>query len=173
MAFSINHKQLIGAQITGLSSLPPPRRSRLHAVSSSASRPVNPKPSRSLKAISNSSTNPDSMKAARDKAKTLAIVAAAVAAPGAVLLLSGGGGLGGAGGGFGGGGGGGWGGFGGGEFGKFWSNVFSILPANAKDGDAGRDWDPHGLPVDVIVALNKLSNLKRYFNLIIYLVLLA
>jgi hypothetical protein len=160
MAFSINQKQLIGAHITGISSPPPPRRSCLRAVSS-ASRPVNPKSSRSLKAISSLSPDPDSRNAARDKAKTLAIVAAAVAAPGAVLLLSGGGGLGGAGGGFGGGSGGGWGGFGGGEFGKFWSNVFSILPANAKDGDAGRDWDPHGLPVDVIVVLNKLSSLKR------------
>lgn len=162
MAFSINQKQLIGAQITGISSPPPPRRSRLHAVSASASRPVNPKPSRSIQSISSSNPSSDSRKAARDKAKTLAIVAAAVAAPGAVLLLSGGGGgLGGAAGGFGGGGGGGWGGFGGGDFGKFWSNVFSILPANAKDGEAGRDWDPHGLPVDLIVALNKLSSLKR------------
>lgn len=159
MAFAINQKQLIGAQITGLSSPPPPRRSRRHVVSSSALGPVNPKRTTLLEVNSNSNPNPNSREVARNKAKTLAIAVAAAAVPGAYFLLSGGGGLGGAGGG-GGFGGGGWG-FGGGDFGKFLSNAFSIHPANAKDETAGKEWDPHNLPVDVIISLNKLSSLKR------------
>ncbi|KAF3334003.1 protein TOC75-3 [Carex littledalei] len=154
MAFAINQKQLIGAQITGLSSPPPPRRSRRHVVSSSALGPVNPKRTTPLEVTSNS------REVARNKAKTLAIAVAAAAVPSAYFLLSGGGGFGGAGGG-GGFGGGGWG-FGGGDFGKFLSNAFSIHPANAKDETAGKEWDPHNLPVDVIISLNKLSSLKRY-----------
>ncbi|CAL9058522.1 protein TOC75-3, chloroplastic-like [Musa acuminata AAA Group] len=63
-----------------------------------------------------------------------------------------------------GGGGGGWyRGGGGGDGGGFWSNLFSPLVALAKEeGGAGREWDPHGLPANIVVQLNKLSGLKRY-----------
>ncbi|KAJ8478850.1 hypothetical protein OPV22_022577 [Ensete ventricosum] len=64
-----------------------------------------------------------------------------------------------------GGGGGGWyrGGGGGGDGGGFWANLFSPMVALAKDeGGAGQEWDPHGLPANIVVQLNKLSGLKRY-----------
>ncbi|CAL9119600.1 unnamed protein product [Musa textilis] len=68
----------------------------------------------------------------------------------------------------GGGGGGGWfrgGGGGGGDgSGGFWSNLFSPFVALAKEegGGGGQEWDPHGLPANIVVLLNKLSGLKRY-----------
>ncbi|CAL9184843.1 unnamed protein product [Musa hybrid cultivar] len=67
----------------------------------------------------------------------------------------------------GGGGGGGWfrgGGSDGG--GGFWSNLFSPFVALAKEegggGGGSQEWDPHGLPANIVVQLNKLSGLKRY-----------
>nr|XP_018683707.1 PREDICTED: protein TOC75-3, chloroplastic-like isoform X2 [Musa acuminata subsp. malaccensis] len=64
----------------------------------------------------------------------------------------------------GGGGGGGWFRGGGGDGGGgFWSNLFSPFVALAKEeGGGGHGWDPHGLPANIVVQLNKLSGLKRY-----------
>ncbi|CAL9191102.1 protein TOC75-3, chloroplastic-like [Musa acuminata AAA Group] len=64
----------------------------------------------------------------------------------------------------GGGGGGGWFRGGGGDGGGgFWSNLFSPFVALAKEeGGGGQEWDPHGLPANIVVQLNKLSGLKRY-----------
>ncbi|RWW58996.1 hypothetical protein BHE74_00034096 [Ensete ventricosum] len=59
----------------------------------------------------------------------------------------------------GGGGGGGW--FHGGGGDGFWSNLFSPFVALAEEG-GGQEWDPHGLPANIVVQLNKLSGLKRY-----------
>lgn len=70
------------------------------------------------------------------------------------------------GGGGGGGGGWGWGGFSGGDGGGFWSRIFSPLAAIAKEEDptagGGPEWDPHGLPANIIVQLSKLSGFKQY-----------
>ncbi|CAL9094133.1 unnamed protein product, partial [Musa acuminata var. zebrina] len=50
--------------------------------------------------------------------------------------------------------------------GGFWSNLFSPFVALAKEegggGGGGQEWDPHGLPANIVVQLNKLSGLKRY-----------
>ncbi|URE42214.1 Surface antigen [Musa troglodytarum] len=51
---------------------------------------------------------------------------------------------------------------GGGDGGGFWSNLFSPLVALAEEGGAGQEWDPHGLPANIVVQLNRLSGLKRY-----------
>ncbi|KAL5991821.1 hypothetical protein ACLOJK_012732 [Asimina triloba] len=47
--------------------------------------------------------------------------------------------------------------------GNFWSKFFSPL-AFAKDegGDSKQEWDPHGLPANFVLQINKLSSFKRY-----------
>ncbi|KAK8948681.1 hypothetical protein KSP39_PZI006302 [Platanthera zijinensis] len=73
---------------------------------------------------------------------------------------------GGSGGGSGWGSGGGGGGGGNGNGGGFWSSFFSPLSAHAEEEKqetgAGPEWDPHGLPANIVVQLSKLSGLKRY-----------
>ncbi|ERN07972.1 protein TOC75-3, chloroplastic [Amborella trichopoda] len=65
-------------------------------------------------------------------------------------------------GGNGGGGGGGNGGGGGdsGGFGRFWSELLSPV-AVAKE-EENQEWDPHGLPANILVQINKLSGFKKY-----------
>ncbi|KAK7312456.1 hypothetical protein VNO77_36330 [Canavalia gladiata] len=44
--------------------------------------------------------------------------------------------------------------------GSFWSRVFA--PATASADEPKQDWDPHGLPANIVVQLNKLSGFKKY-----------
>ncbi|KAF9614226.1 hypothetical protein IFM89_016071 [Coptis chinensis] len=83
-------------------------------------------------------------------AKTLALSAAAACAIVHSSFGGGGGGLGIGGGGNGGGGGGG-----------FWSRFFHTQPAMAKEEETN-EWDPHGLPANIVVQLSKLSGFKKY-----------
>lgn len=86
-------------------------------------------------------------------------VTAATAAGAIVLQFTPlfGGGDGGNGGGFGGGGGG-----GGGGDGGFWRKLFGAAPALADDENEGQEWDPHGLPVNLLVQLAKLNGFRKY-----------
>ncbi|PON68823.1 Chloroplast envelope protein translocase, IAP [Trema orientale] len=72
------------------------------------------------------------------------------------LFTNGNGGGGGGGNGFGGGGGG----SGGDGGGGFWRRLFA--PAAMADESETQEWDPHGLPANIVVQLNKLSGFKKY-----------
>ncbi|XP_072983848.1 protein TOC75-3, chloroplastic [Typha latifolia] len=161
MAFSAP-RQLIGAQIGVSTPLPPRRRRNASSAAAAAAQFQDPNPSSKPPSLTSSPKKSDT--------KTLVLFsttfAAAAAVPGAFLLhlssssppppSNGGGG-----------GGGGWGWGGGGDGGSFWSQIYSFMTANAReeDGSTGGglpEWDPHGLPANIVVQLSKLSGLKRY-----------
>lgn len=123
-----------------------------HSTGSSTLSSKNPKPSAF---VPEPTTNPNPSKPLVKILKSTLVVGATAA------LLLGGGGISNSGGG--GGGGGGWGGGQGGNFwSRFWSRVFPP-PATAKDDDpSSKEWDSHGLPVNIVAQLNKLSGFKKY-----------
>ncbi|XP_061337911.1 protein TOC75, chloroplastic isoform X2 [Gastrolobium bilobum] len=123
----------------------------------------------SIKCDLSSSQQPDSSQnpsLLKTLSTTIAVSSAAAillhSTPLTPFLLSGGSNNGG--GGSGGGGGGGWGWFGGNGGdgnGGFWSKL--LTPASAiADESPSQEWDPHGLPANIVVQLNKLSGFKKY-----------
>ncbi|CAI9106839.1 OLC1v1006072C1 [Oldenlandia corymbosa var. corymbosa] len=137
----------------------PPSIKSTHPTHSSPPTSRNPKPS-IFGPGANANPNPNSSTNLGKIFKTSLVVGATAA------LLLGGGGISNSGGGGAGGGGGGGGGAGGGHGGNFWSRFFSRFspsPATAKDDESPtKDWDSHGLPVNIIAQLNKLSGFKKY-----------
>ncbi|KAL0887200.1 hypothetical protein Bca101_011183 [Brassica carinata] len=52
---------------------------------------------------------------------------------------------------------------GGGGGGDLWRDLFSLAtPVAVAAEEKSPDWDPHGLPANIVVQLNKLSGLKKY-----------
>ncbi|PHT46738.1 Protein TOC75, chloroplastic [Capsicum baccatum] len=110
----------------------------------------NPKPSKPR-----DNSNVFASKKLNNVAKASAVIGAGLYAlssgvPNVLLGGNGGGGSGGIGSGGGGGGGG----------GDFWSKIFS--PAAIAGEEESPEWDPHGLPANIAVQLNKLSGFKKY-----------
>uniref|UniRef100_A0A7N0UJ82 Bacterial surface antigen (D15) domain-containing protein n=1 Tax=Kalanchoe fedtschenkoi TaxID=63787 RepID=A0A7N0UJ82_KALFE len=87
--------------------------------------------------------------------KSRILLTTASAATGLLLQFGSGSGSG-SGSGFGGGGGGGGGG------GSWWRWVLGSIAYADDQGEEGRDWDPHGLPADIVWQLGKLSAFKKY-----------